>query len=313
MEKNYIEDLLSINKVRQLNKGTAVKRIGEFRDSFLHDIVVAVKVPGRDSHTELRRDTLKRANKDQLCSWVEALVLAFSATALPLLEDTMKDAESVEKMKEEKVSDQATIIDLQKKLIEAKDEQVKKLQETFQGEVKSVQSEMKTFASVLQKEMQSQTTEVKSFASVMSAKKVGETVRQVVEKEERGRNVIMYGVPENGDQPLETHVGEILEKTGQKPRISECCRLGQRRDGAVRPVKVILSSSSVAMEVQRSAKLLREAEGCRQIFICPDRTVEQRKAQKGLVDQLKKLRTDNPGMRYRIKGGQVMVCETSVP
>ena len=128
-----------------------MEQISAFRDDLLHDISTAIKAPGRDSHTELRRDLLKKANKDQLCLWVETLVLAFSATALPLLEDTFKDAESVEEMKKDKLSDQATIIDLQKKLIEAKDEQVKKLQETVQSEVKSVQSEMKTFSSVLQR------------------------------------------------------------------------------------------------------------------------------------------------------------------
>ena len=38
-------------------------------------------------------------------------------------------------MKEANLNDQATIIDLQKKLMNAKDEQVKKLQETVQREV----------------------------------------------------------------------------------------------------------------------------------------------------------------------------------
>ena len=114
-------------------------------DTLLHDIGVVVKSPGRDFHTELIRDVLKKANKDQLCLCVETLVLAFSATALPLLQDTYQDTESVEEMKEAKLNDQATIIDLQKKLIDAKDEQVKKLQVTVQSEVKSVHSEIKTF------------------------------------------------------------------------------------------------------------------------------------------------------------------------
>ena len=116
-----------------MEKNIAVEQICTFRDDLLEDMGKAIKTPGNDHHAELRRETLKRANKDQLCLWVETLVLAFSATALPLLEDTFKDAESVEEMKKDKLSDQATIIDLQKKLIEAKDEQVKKLQETVQS------------------------------------------------------------------------------------------------------------------------------------------------------------------------------------
>ena len=41
-------------------------------------------------------------------------------------------------MKEATLNDQATIIDMQKTFIDAKDEQVKKLQETVQCEVKQL-------------------------------------------------------------------------------------------------------------------------------------------------------------------------------
>ena len=177
--------------------------------------------------------------------------MAFSATALPLLDDTFKEAESVEQMKKDKLSDQTKIIDLQNKLIKAEDEQVKKLQETVQSEVKSVQSD---------------------------------AVKRDVETEERGKNVVIYGAPEGSTQTLETRVGNIMEHVDQKPRIGDCCRLGKETEGSVRPMEVTLSSSYVVVEVLR--KLLKNAKGVRQIFICPDRSVEQRKAQKGLVDQL---------------------------
>ena len=99
---------------------------------------------------------VKEGEQGSAFLWVETLVLAFSATVSPLLEDTFKDVENVEEMKKDKLSDQATIIDSQNKLIEAKDEQVKKLQEIVQSEVKSVQSETKTFSSVIQKEIKEQ-------------------------------------------------------------------------------------------------------------------------------------------------------------
>ena len=99
METNYGDQLLSINQVRQLKKSVAVEHNSAVRDDLLHDISTAIMAPDRDSHMELRWDLLKKANKDQLCLSVEMLVLAFSATALPLLEDTFKDAESVEEMK----------------------------------------------------------------------------------------------------------------------------------------------------------------------------------------------------------------------
>ena len=118
---------------------------------------------------------------------VETLVLAFSATALPLLQDTSQDAASVEEMKEAKLNDQATIIHLQKKLIDVKEDQVKKLQETIVSEVKFIHSEMKTFSSVLQKEIKAQSKDVQRIvSSANSFKKDGDAVKQVVDKEEQG-------------------------------------------------------------------------------------------------------------------------------
>ena len=83
------------------------------------------------------------------------------------------DAESVEEMKKDKVSDQANIIHSKVKLIEAKDEQIKKLQDTVQSGLKSVQSEMKTFSSVLQKKLKEQSSEVqKNVVSAVNVRKV---------------------------------------------------------------------------------------------------------------------------------------------
>ena len=70
-----------------------------------------------------------------------------------MLKNVSQAAEWVEELKKEKISDQSTIIDLQKKLIYAKDLQVKTLQKTGQSEVKTVQHERKTFSSVLQQEI----------------------------------------------------------------------------------------------------------------------------------------------------------------
>ena len=57
----------------------------------------------------------------------------------------------------------------------------------------------------------------------------------------------------------------------------------------------------------RSSKLLRNIDGCRGIFICPDRTVEERRTQKELIDQLKQKRLENPNARYHIRSGQIVL------
>ena len=120
------------------------------------------------------------------------------------------------------------------------------------------------------------------------------------------KNLVIYGVPEGSTETLETRIGNIMENVGQKPRIVDCSRLGKETEGSVRPVKVTLSSSSVVAEVLSNSKLLKNAEGCRQICICPDRSVEQRKARKGVVDQFRKLKSEKPNDTYYIKNGKVV-------
>ena len=129
-----------------------------------------------------------------------------------------------------------------------------------------------------------------------------------MEKEERCKNLVLYGVSEEAIEQFNTRIGDILENTGQKPRILECFRLGKIQDGNIRPVKVKLESSVIVREdVLRTTKLLKNAEGCRTIFIFPDRTVEQRRTQKELISQLRQKRTENPDACYCVSSGQVML------
>ena len=180
--------------------------------------------------------------------------------------------------------------------------------------MKTVQGEVKTFSSVLQNEIKTQSAAVqKNVSSVVSVKKVGDAVKLVVEKEQRAKNVVFYGVNEAQDQPLEPRVQEILNHLGQKPRIVECCRLGKVRDGDTRPIRVTFSSSSIASEVLGNSKQLKNAEGCQRIFICPDRTIEQRRTHRELVIKLRQKRTEDPGAIYGIRGGQVVKYKSSVP
>ena len=258
--------MLCINQIGCLKKSVAVEQICTFRDDVLHDIGAVVRAPDREYLAELRQYLLKKANKDQLCLWVETFIIAFSATTLPLLEDTLKDAMDIEAMKKAKTDDQAKIINLQNKLIDAKVEQVKRLQESVAKDVKTVKQDIETFSSVLQKVMKTHTSEVtKNVASsVYSVKKVREVVKDAEEKQERGNNLVLYGVPEEANEQLKTRIVDILENTGQKPRILECFRLGKVQDGNMRPVKVKLENSVIVREVLRTSKLLKNAD-CRKL------------------------------------------------
>ena len=112
--------------------------------------------------------------------------------------------------------------------------------------------------------------------------------------------MVVYGVAEEAEKQLNSHTEQIFENTRLKPRIVECLRLGRVRDVNIRPVKVKLENVATTRELLRNSKLLRNIDGCRGIFICPDRTVEERRTQKELINQLKQKGLENPNARYQI-------------
>ena len=70
---------------------------------------------------------------------------------------------------------------------------------------------------------------------------------------------------------------------------------------------MMLHSERYVVELRNSyrvaakIKMLQKGRWMSEDFVCPDRTVEQRKAQKGILEQLTQMRTENLGARYRIK------------
>ena len=61
----------------------------------------------------------------------------------------------------------------------------------------------------------------------------------------------------------------------------------RKKNTAVRPVKFTLSISDMISQVLRKARLLRSKEGYKSVYVCPDRTVEERRVYKKLLQELK--------------------------
>ena len=109
-------------------------------------------------------------------------------------------------------------------------------------------------------------------------------------------------------------IEELFMQLGEKPRF-EAIRIG-RKDAsssvskACRPVKVALASPTVVRQILTKAKNLKDFEELRSVFICPDRSLEERVVQRKLVVELKNKTTEQPGRRHYIRGGKV--CSTAV-
>ena len=86
-------------------------------------------------------------------------------------------------------------------------------------------------------------------------------------------------------------------------------RIGTVKDNSNRPIKVKLRRPGAVRDVLINAKKLKGHDKLGSIFISPDRSMEERKAHKQLIDEMKKKRNEDPTKYYFIKKGTVCCAE----
>lgn len=217
--------------------------------------------------------------------------------------------ELVKDLKTKLISSQAKVIELQDKLLDSKTEQFTTVTETVE---KSIESSLKTYASAVGEQ---------NAGSQISAPELRTAVQEVVQTEERSHNLILFGLPEAGGECEDTEklVGDVLLELGEKPHVV-AERLGRITVDTVpakntrsavkrrpRPVKICLTSPALARKILSRARDLRESQRFSGVFICPDRSSDQRVKQRNLVLELKKRKEGDPGKnnRHYIRGGTV--------
>ena len=121
---------------------------------------------------------------------------------------------------------------------------------------------------------------------------------------------MIYGVTEVENESVLEKVEEVLEEIGEKLLVKGVCRIGVRKPDTIRPVKFSLTCSDHVKQVLRCAKQLRTKEGFSTVYICPDRTVEERRAYKKLLDQLKEKKTSEPQRTHFIKNNKIVSSDT---
>lgn len=219
------------------------------------------------TEVNVRNLSKRHVTKEKLCSWVERMSSILNSNAIPLLQITVPKANKCELLEQGKIKDQLTIIKLQDEVLKKKDEEVEVMKQAMKQAVKS---EITSYASAV----------TKSCASALAPRKISEAVKTVVDRDERKRNVVIYGVPEQPEEKLPEKVESILQEIGEKPVVKDCCRIGVKKPDAVRPIKFTLGSTDIVSQVLRKSHLLRSKDGFRTVYLSPDRTKEERTAYK---------------------------------
>ena len=245
------------------------------------------------NHHHIQRCYLDKRNitKDKLIRWLETVCFILDSNAVPLLHAAQEVTERINELREEKIAHQDTIIKLRQKLLEKSDE-------NFDSVKTTVQQELKSYSSVVSK----------SCSTALSSKKLEAVVRKVAVTEDMSKNAIVYGLAEIEHEKLLEKVEEVLAEIGERLKLAKtnCSRVGTKRENVIRPVKITLNSSDHVNQILRNAKLLHTKAGYSGIYICPDRTAEQRKADKQLWDQLKAKRKLEPKKDHRIRNGRIV-------
>ena len=191
---------------------------------------------------------------------------------------------------------QETVIELQKELLECKDGQLQSVEKVVKTEIRSYSEAVKS-------------AKGPKTASV-SVNEVQKVVKNVVEADDRSKNIIVFGLKETDDEDINVIIDEVLENVGCKPR-HESVRIGFKKQTEAdsnkhRPVKVSLASSAHAIAILRSAKRLKSVERFKNVFISPDRTTEERKSRREAVALLRVKTQENPGKHFFIRNNKVL-------
>ena len=271
--------------------GDYVRHVKSATSSLLDDMCI---MSGERDSFKLFPATLNKPSipKAQLVEWLHTAVFLLDRCSLPLMDLAVDQKAEFDELKDEKICDQKKIIELQSKLIEKKNEEVNSVK-------KSVETELKLFSSVVKQ----------SCSSALAPKKIASAVKKVTTEEDRSCNVILFGVPEEHEEKLDSKVNVLLEQLEEKPQILNCCRIGEKKPDSARPVRFRVKTSAIVHGILRKAKQLKDLEGYQKIFISPDRTVQERVEQKKLIGQLKDKRQSDLSKHFVIRRGEIVCVE----
>ena len=203
------------------------------------------------------------------------------------------------KLSEELLEMQREVIRLQNEVIKLKDELHSADRSNFST---TVRKELRTYSTVLSQNCSAAVAPKRLQAALKRATSDTEDI-------DRSKNLIVFGLPEadnEDDAETRRRVGKVFNHLDTSPSITATARLGTKREGRHRPVKISLQQREDLVSLLKKARLLHQADTFKQVYLSPDLTREEREDNARLYQTLKQLRKDNPGRKYWVRGGSIM-------
>lgn len=211
---------------------------------------------------------------------------------------------TIQKLKEENerlsaklIADHEEVISLHKEIKNIRDQEIEGLKTVVETAVdvtmKKSYSEAASTASVL------------PSATTLDSRGMRKAIQDATEADVRACNVVLFGLSETVSEDIKVDVSKVLDTVGEKPHF-EAERIGTRREGATRPVLVKFRSGIVAAGIRKKAGILKKSDTFKNVYICPDRTLMQRKEHRECVAELRRRCKDAPDRRHVIRDGVVV-------
>ena len=64
-------------------------------------------------------------------------------------------------------------------------------------------------------------------------------MKSVCDKEDRSKNIIIYGMKGSSDEVLRDEIGKILEEIDERPVVRDCVRVGVKYSSDARPRRAL--------------------------------------------------------------------------
>ena len=263
----------------------SVREMDHDLEKSLHDIM-KVKQLG-----DLSQSLLKQTNKDTVLKLVNVLTSSLKRSS-----DLLRAAGAdIDQLQSNQIRLQSELLLEKEKTVEHKNEELREMK-------KNMKTEMKSWADIVSKNVKS---------SEITPKVIKEAVKSAVEEdrgeEDRSHNIMVYGLKEQEDSARED-TAQLVAMMGElEARCDDVTliRVGSVKEGSVQPVKLTFKSKEDVFYVLSRARVLKDSINFSTVFLGPDRSVEERKAHRKLVEELKKKRTENPDRFFFIKQGTV--------
>ena len=239
---------------------------------------------------DLSPSLMKQANKDTVIKLVSTLTGALTRSS-ELLQLAAAD---VDKLKNDQLRLQSELLSAKEDVLTGKNEQLAEMKT-------AVKSEIKSWADVVGKNCNSSET--------ITPKKIKEAVKSAVIEEDRLHNVMMYGLEEldedGSNEEDKRQIAEIMHEIGLFSGDVIIGRIGEVKEGNIRPIRVRFERKEYVLNVLSKARQLKNSELYSSVYLGPDRTMEQRTAHRKLVEELKKKRLESPDRVFFIKDNTV--------